>query len=78
MPRCNGTGPVGMGPFTGWGRGNCIAPYESFQRARNLGTPRRMRTRMSRAAGDDSIVTAIRRLEESIEELKLRMNDKAE
>lgn len=23
MPRRNGTGPMGMGPMTGWGRGYC-------------------------------------------------------
>jgi hypothetical protein len=26
MPGGNGTGPMGMGPMTGWGRGGCARP----------------------------------------------------
>ncbi len=30
MPRFDGTGPVGRGRMTGWGRGNCIMPVRAF------------------------------------------------
>lgn len=36
MPRGDGTGPAGMGPMTGWGRGFCIA-HASGIRAGSFG-----------------------------------------
>ena len=29
MPRFDGTGPLGKGPFTGRGRGYCVEPVDS-------------------------------------------------
>jgi len=33
MPRFDRTGPFGMGPFTGWGRGTCLErPFRRYRR----------------------------------------------
>jgi len=38
MPGFDGTGPAGMGPMTGWGRGYCAMPGTgSLYRGRGLG-----------------------------------------
>ena len=37
MPRMNGTGPVGMGPMTGWGRGPCGERFGPLGWGRGLG-----------------------------------------
>jgi hypothetical protein len=39
MPRYDGTGPMGMGPMTGKGKGYCIVPLDdsySFDRANGV------------------------------------------
>ncbi|NLW23086.1 MAG: DUF5320 domain-containing protein [Tissierellia bacterium] len=36
MPRFDGTGPMGIGPMTGWGRGYC-RPWAFGGRRRGLG-----------------------------------------
>jgi len=48
MPGGDGTGPMGMGPMTGGGRGYCAVPIKSFRKpfgGRGLGRGRRWRNR---------------------------------
>jgi len=50
MPGFNGTGPMGEGPMTGGGRGNCN-PYGRFSGARGFGGGRGMRNGFGRGHG---------------------------
>ena len=50
MPGFNGTGPMGEGPMTGGGRGNCN-PYGRFSGGRGLGAGRGMRNGFGRGRG---------------------------
>ena len=51
MPGMNQTGPEGMGPMTGWGRGMCTTPRPAYERGvsgnagfgRNMGMGRGFR-----------------------------------
>jgi hypothetical protein len=38
MPGFNGTGPAGMGPRTGWGRGYCNTSQSTYGTATTWGT----------------------------------------
>jgi hypothetical protein len=38
MPGFNGTGPAGMGPMTGWGRGYCNPTQSAYGTANPWGT----------------------------------------
>lgn len=72
MPRGDGTGPVGLGPMTGWGRGNCVLPAGRAYPRWGRGFARGMRSRWW-AAGEDggsAVAQEIQRLKERVLELE--------
>ncbi|WP_034601538.1 DUF5320 domain-containing protein [Clostridiisalibacter paucivorans] len=80
MPRRDGTGPVGQGPMTGWGRGYCRTDaYDS----RRIGCGRRFFGRRGFGAGIRSISSDEEKsfleeekgiLKRSLEEVENRIN----
>lgn len=75
MPGMDGTGPLGQGPATGWGRGYCAAETAGRYGA-GLGY-RRAGRGFCRAFADERSVLEARKaaLEESLEDVKRRLKE---
>jgi len=79
MPRLDGTGPLGRGPLTGWGRGDCIMPIRQVGDwalrgfGRGLGAPAR---RGAPADGGPAIREELARLREQVAELQQALQQK--
>jgi len=74
MPRFDGTGPVGRGPMTGWGRGDCVMPIRQAGggwAGRGLGRGLGLRARrFAQFDGRSAIGEELARLREQVAELQ--------
>lgn len=77
MPRGDGTGPLGLGPMTGKGRGRCLIPLGFGLGALALGRANR-RAQVSDAASTAAIKDEIGRLEQRLAALKDLLEEEAE
>lgn len=71
MPRFDGTGPVGRGRMTGWGRGNCIMRARAF--GNRAGARRAPGRRFAAADGVSTLRDEIAALRGQIGELQKRL-----
>lgn len=75
MPRLDGTGPNGMGPMTGWGRGNC--GYTNPNRPKFDGTgPRGMGPMTGRGRGNCVPINLNQQKSELLKEIEELENKK--
>ena len=65
MPRRDGTGPVGRGPFTGRGLGNCDMPRRA-RRGQRKGFPRNQETLEERK---ERLENEVKQIDKEIENL---------
>lgn len=83
MPRFDGTGPVGRGAMTGWGRGDCIMPIRQAGEwlgrglGRGFGCGLGLRSRRWAATtGGVSIGEELAQLREQVAELQKSLQHK--
>lgn len=74
MPAFDGTGPMGMGPMTGWGRGRCAGAGGAARRG--LGFRGALcRQRLGAADEQTWLTEEVQAVSEYLKELQVRLNE---